>query len=275
MSKLTPAPWILYGTAWKKENTALCVEQALHAGFRGIDTANQLKHYDEARVGQALKDFYRAGAQREELFLQTKFTSRGGQDDRLPYDEAAPLRQQVLQSFENSLKHLHTDYIDSYVVHGPDGYPGLSDEDWEVWGAMEELHASGRAKRIGISNVNELQLAQLVKDAKVKPTVVQNRCYASRGWDRPVRELCQEFGMSYQGFSLLTANPFVLDHPEVTAIARRLGATGEQVVFRFASQVGMTPLTGTTSPEHMKQDLESAKLHLTPDEVERLENIVG
>jgi len=275
MPTLTKAPWILYGTAWKKENTDLCVEQALHAGFRGIDTANQLKHYDEARVGKALKDFYRTGSQREEIFLQTKFTSRGGQDERLPYDEKASPAKQVLQSFESSLKHLGTDYLDSYVVHGPDGYPGLSDEDWEVWGAMEEIHASGRAKQIGISNVNELQLAQLVKDAKVKPSVVQNRCYASRGWDRPVRELCKEFGMTYQGFSLLTANPFVLDHPEVEAIAKRLGATGEQVVFRFAHQVGMTPLTGTTSPEHMKQDLESSKLVLTSDEVERIENLVG
>ncbi len=263
-------PWILYGTAWKKERTTVYVEQALHAGFRGIDTANQLKHYSEKLVGDALKDF-----KREELFLQTKFTSLDGQDERLPYEENADIPTQVEQSFKSSLEHLRTDYLDSYLLHGPYGHPGLIDEDWQVWGALEKLHQAGKAKLIGISNVNALQLDSLVRQAKQKPQVVQNRCYANRGWDREVRKICLEHQILYQGFSLLTANPYVLDHPKVLEISQRWNAIPEQVIFRFSQQIGMHPLTGTTSPEHMKQDLASREWELTPEETKFLETIVG
>ncbi len=60
----------------------------------------------------------------------------------------------------------------------------------------------------------------------------------------------------YQGFSLLTANRGVLVHPEVVRIAKKYGKAVTQVVFRFALQVGMIALTGTTDPEHMRMDLE-------------------
>ena len=113
-------PEFLYGTAWKEGRTAALTELALRAGFRGIDTANQRRHYVEAAVGQALAAAYRAGVvTREELFLQTKFTYRAGQDHRLPYDPAAPIATQVAQSMASSLEHLSTDHIDSYVLHGP------------------------------------------------------------------------------------------------------------------------------------------------------------
>ena len=89
----TPAPsppTFLYGTAWKEERTSALVELALQAGFRGIDTANQRRHYFEGGVGQALAAAYRAGVvTRADLFLQTKFTYRPGQDHRLPYDPHA------------------------------------------------------------------------------------------------------------------------------------------------------------------------------------------
>src|SRR5882757_8236259 len=113
-------PTILYGTAWKEERTATLTELAIRSGFRGIDTANQRRHYFEAGVGEALAAVYRAGvAMRADLFLQTKFTSQPGQDHRLPYDPAASLTDQVAQSMASSLKHLGTDYVDSYVLHGP------------------------------------------------------------------------------------------------------------------------------------------------------------
>ncbi len=76
LSKLA-LPDFLYGTAWKEGRTAGLVEQALRAGFRGIDTANQRRHYFEAGVGEGLAAAYRAGiVKREELFLQTKFACR-------------------------------------------------------------------------------------------------------------------------------------------------------------------------------------------------------
>ncbi|MDF2694334.1 MAG: putative oxidoreductase [Labilithrix sp.] len=250
-------PTLLYGTAWKEDDTRRLVGLALAAGFRAIDTANQRKHYHEAAVGEALADAYEAGlVRREDLFLQTKFTHRAGQDDRLPYDPHAPIRMQVKQSFERSLEHLGTSWVESYVLHGPSTRKGLAPEDLEAWQAMEAIHRADGARALGVSNVTREQLEVLLARATVRPSFVQNRCYASTGWDREVRALCREHGVVYQGFSLLTANRRELALPSVRAIASRLALTPAQVAFRFALDVGMLPLTGTTSAEHMKQDLD-------------------
>src|SRR6516165_9021989 len=110
-------PRFLYGTAWKEGATRPLTELALRQGFRGIDTANQRRHYDEAAVGQALGATIAGGLlARNDLFLQTKFTFRAGQDHRLPYDTAAPVRSQVEQSFASSLGHLGAEVIDSFLL---------------------------------------------------------------------------------------------------------------------------------------------------------------
>ncbi|MBT6047672.1 MAG: aldo/keto reductase, partial [Candidatus Scalindua sp.] len=111
--------------------------------------------------------------------------------------------------------------------------------------------------------------------AEAKPMVVQNRCFANRGWDREVRDFCNANQITYEGFSLLTANPFVMQNPEVRSIARGLERTPEQVVFRFAMQAGMTPLTGTTSEQHMKEDLQVLDFELKDDDVQLIEAITG
>lgn len=266
-------PAFLYGTAWKKERTTSLVELAVDSGFKGIDTANQLIHYQEALVGDALLALQKKGVKRDALFLQTKFTSTGGQDHRTPYDATADLTTQVKQSFESSLVHLHTDHLDSYVLHGPYSRRGLTDADWEVWAAIEDHYAAGKTRIIGISNVNADQLALLCAKARTRPMVVQNRCFAVTGWDRQVREICRAQGILYQGFSLLTANMEAFGAPVFHAAAARVGAGVAQVVFRFAQQVGMLPLTGTTNAQHMKEDLACGGFSLTPEELAAIESV--
>lgn len=268
-----PVPSFMYGTAWKKEATTQLVQRAVAAGFTAIDTANQLIHYQEALVGEALLVLAQQGVARDRLFLQTKFTPTNGQDHRTPYDASADLTTQVTQSFDSSLAHLHTDYLDSYVLHGPYQRQGLGAADWEVWAAIEGLYRSGKTKMIGISNVTAEQLIQLCARAAVKPMMVQNRCYAALGWDKEVREICRAHGIIYQGFSLLTANREIFGNPGIRAVAQRLGAGLAQVVFRFAMQVGMLPLTGTTNQQHMKDDLEAEQLTLTADDMRLIETI--
>ena len=266
-------PSFMYGTAWKKEATARLVQLAVESGFTAIDTANQLIHYQEALVGEALQSLAAKGVKRESLFLQTKFTSADGQDHRTPYDASADLTTQVQQSFASSLQHLHTDYLDSYVLHAPFSRRGFGVADWQVWAAMETFYAAGKTKTIGVSNITAAQLTLLCEQAQVKPMMVQNRCFAVTAWDEEVRHICRQHGIIYQGFSLLTANRDVLAEPEIRAIAAREGVGPAQVIFRFALQVGMLPLTGTTNPQHMAEDLAAARITLSADEVQRIETI--
>lgn len=273
---MTGVPALLYGTAWKEDRTPALTELALRAGFRGIDTANQRRHYFEAGVGQGLAAAYRAGVvTRAELFLQTKFTYQNGQDHRLPYDPAADLGTQVAQSMASSLEHLGTERVDSFVLHGPASGYGWSDEDTETWAAMRHERDVGRTRWLGVSNVSLRHLQQMVAAGGEPPTFVQNRCFARFGWDRQVRAFCAERGIVYQGFSLLTANVEVLRHPLVARIASRHHATAPQVIFRFAQAVGMLPLTGTTDAEHMRQDLTSDSVVLPDDEVRAIETLGG
>lgn len=267
-------PRLLYGTAWKEDETQRLTELALSHGFRGIDTANQCRHYHEVGVGRATAATVGSGmVARDDLFLQTKFTSRGGQDHRLPYDPSAAVSLQVEQSFASSLEHLGTATIDSYVLHGPTVRDGLAAADWEAWREMESIHDSGRARLLGVSNVSFEQLKLLYQKARVRPRFVQNRCHAVRGWDREVREFCTAHAVVYQGFSLLTANRGVMANPQLLQIAERHGRSVAQVIFRFSLDVGMIVLTGTTNPHHMQADLSIFDFHLEPNEIQLIERL--
>jgi diketogulonate reductase-like aldo/keto reductase len=263
-------PRFLYGTAWKEDETQRLTELALRNGFRGIDTANQRKHYFEEAVGRGIA---RANIPRDELFVQTKFTFREGQDQRLPYDEHAAVAVQVAQSVASSLQHLGVTRLDSLVLHGPSQHAGLGPRDHEAWRAMEALVTGKRVVALGISNATAAQVAELVDFAQVAPAYVQNRCYANRGWDRETRAVCRANAIVYQGFSLLTANRDVVHHETLRALVKRHAHTASQIVFRFCQQVGMLPLTGTSSLAHMTADLSISDFTLAPDELAAIERV--
>ncbi len=267
-------PTFIYGTAWKEEMTAELVESAILAGFRAIDTAGQPKHYNEALVGEGLLAAERLGFKRHQLFLQSKFTLPAGQDYRIPYDLNADLKTQLRQSFQQSLTNLKTNYLDSYLLHGPHTSTSVVVEDLVIWEAMEELYHSGKALKIGVSNFTPRQLEMFLDEVEVKPMFVQNRCFASHGWDRETREICQKHHIAYQGFSLLTANSIVLHDPRIESMAVHFGKAPAQIIFRFAIQVGMIPLTGTSKVQHMKEDLEINDFELNQEQLRFIENIL-
>ncbi|OHD77247.1 MAG: aldo/keto reductase [Sulfuricurvum sp. GWF2_44_89] len=259
-------PPLIYGTAWKKEQTADLVETAVTSGFRGIDTACQPKHYHEAGVGEALMRLKSLGIEREELFVQTKFTPLAGQDPaRIPYDPKAPLELQVEESFSASLHNLQSEYVDSLVLHSPlFPYPNLL----KVWGAMEKIAHSGTAHRIGISNCYDLELLKrLYSDAEVKPSVVQNRFYADSGYDIALRQWCDAMGIVYQSFWSLTANPHILGSREFFALTQEYNKTEAQILYRYLNQIGIVPLIGSTSKVHIAEDLDIFSFELRSDEI--------
>lgn len=258
-------PKIVYGTAWKKERTAELVTQALTLGFRGIDTACQPKHYYEAGVGAGVAACLTQGLKRSDLYLQSKFTSFDGQDPHnVPYDPKASLSAQVAQSFQVSLNNLQTDYLDCLVLHSPLAQP---QQTLEVWQAMEQLYHSGGVKQLGISNCYDLAtFVSLYNQATIKPAVLQNRFYAATQYDRALRGFCSQQQVIYQSFWTLTANPNILADAKLQSLATKYGRSSAQIFFRYLSQRGIVPLTGTTSPQHMQEDLAIFEFELTVEE---------
>jgi diketogulonate reductase-like aldo/keto reductase len=258
-------PKIIYGTAWKKSATAGLVELAIQRGFRGIDTACQPKHYDEAGVGIGIAACAAAGVPRADLYLQTKFTSVSGQDPRrIPYDAQAPLAEQVAQSFAVSLHNLRTDHLDCLVLHSP---MPTAQQTMEVWRAFELLIDAGGVHQLGISNCYDLGVLEaLYGAARIKPAVVQNRFHADSGYDRRIRAYCRQRQIIYQSFWTLTANPEVLGHDTIAALAGAYHRTPAQILFRYLTQIDVVPLTGTRSEAHMREDLSIFEFELTDPE---------
>ena len=265
-------PQIIYGTAWKKESTAKLVEQAIQLGFRGIDTACQPKHYNESGVGEGVSACLNADLSREQLYLQTKFTPLGGQDpEQIPYDSKASLSTQVRQSFQTSLNNLRTTYLDCLVLHSP--LPTFH-QTRAVWQTMEALVNTGQVKQIGISNCYDPALfTHLYETAAVKPAVLQNRFYAETGYDKALRQFCRSKAIVYQSFWTLTANPRILAHQTILDLAAQHQRTPAQIFFRYLTQAGITPLTGTSSAGHMREDLAIFEFSLTHDDCKTLERL--
>lgn len=266
-------PPLMYGTAWKKERTADLVEMAILSGFRGIDTACQPKHYEEPLVGEALARLEKQGIGRQDLFVQTKFTPLSGQDpSRIPYDPNAPLEIQVAQSFHASQRNLQTEYVDSLVLHSP-LFP--FSHLLKVWNAMEQIHHDGGALQLGISNCYDLELLQrLCRDAQIKPSVLQNRFYAESGYDKELREWCDQEGIVYQSFWSLSANPHLLKSREFFALTQEYDKTEAQILYRYLHQMGIVPLIGSTSSQHLKEDLDIFSFQLRADEVASISSLL-
>ncbi|WP_428026774.1 aldo/keto reductase family protein [Arcobacter sp.] len=267
-------PKLIYGTAWKKEETTRLVELAVKSGFRAIDTACQPRHYNEKGVGDALQNLYAQGFKREEIFLETKFTPKDGQDlNNIPYNPNDSLEKQVLDSFDVSLKNLQTSYFDSYILHSPI-FP--FNHMMKVWKIFESFYEKGKTKNIGISNCYDIRvLKALYKEAKIKPTILQNRFYKDSDYDKEIRVFCKENNIKYLGFWTLSANLHILGSKEIINLARQYKKTQAQIFYRFLTQIEITPLNGTTSHEHMIEDLDIFSFELSNNEIEEISTLLN
>lgn len=268
-------PAMIYGTAWKKEATTKLVKQAIKCGFRGIDTAGQPRHYQEDLVGVALKELYEENiVKREELFLETKFTPKDGQDpNNMPYNPNSSLKEQILTSFESSKKNLYTSYIDSYLLHSP-LFPFT--KTLEAWRILEELVEKGEVKQIGISNCYDISaFKKLYNEATIKPSVLQNRFYSDSSYDKELRQFCLENNIIYLGFWTLSANPHILGSKIIFDLVRKYKRSEPQIFYRFLSQIGIIPLNGTTNEVHMKEDLSIFDFVLDDNEIIEINKLLS
>ncbi|CZT14902.1 related to aldo-keto reductase (AKR) [Ramularia collo-cygni] len=261
--KARKVPLLLYGTAWKKDQTRQLVSQALQCGFTGIDTAAQPKHYQEHLVGEGIRDALSAGhLQRDDLYIQTKFTSIHGQNPQnMPYDAASSITDQVNASVGSSLQNLRCTekidekaYLDCLVLHSP--FPSMT-QTKEAWRAMES-HVPNAIRSLGISNTYHLNvLRELYDFATIKPSVIQNRFYQDSGYDRDIRLFCNDRGIVYQSFWTLTANPHLLRSELIELVAREASVSKPVALYGLVLGLGnVSVLNGTTNAERMREDLE-------------------
>ena len=257
-------PALVYGTAWKNEATSDLVYQALSNGFRGIDTACQPKHYREDLVGVGMRRALAEGKlKRTDLYVQTKYTSLGGQDpDNIPYDATSSITDQVKASVAVSLKHLRTlddessltayeSYLDAVLLHSP---LKTIDETMEAWHVLEQ-YVPDKIRSLGVSNCTIHTLMDIYERANIKPAVVQNRFYPNTRFDIGLRKFCREKSIIYQSFWTLTANPGLVYSAEVGSLANQMDISPQASLYAMVLGLGNTViLDGTKRVQTMKAD---------------------
>ncbi|MFM2005203.1 MAG: hypothetical protein RLZZ09_858, partial [Pseudomonadota bacterium] len=145
----------------------------------------------------------------------------------------------------------------------------------EVWQAMEAIVEAGGARQIGISNCYQPELLEdLYQTARIKPAVLQNRFYPQTGYDRQLRDFCRQNRIVYQSFWTLTANAAILAQDAVLDLAQRYQRSPAQIFYRYLTQIGIVPLIGTTSNQHMREDLAIFEFELLPTECESLDDLL-
>ncbi|EXL50258.1 hypothetical protein FOCG_10275 [Fusarium oxysporum f. sp. radicis-lycopersici 26381] len=254
----TAMPKLVYGTAWKKDRSADLVYFALKHGFRGVDTGGQPKHYNEKGVGEGVQRAIKEGLiKREGLFLQTKFSPPGNQDENAPYDFNAPLVDKIHQSIQSSLTYFTVEgeepYFDSVLLHSP---LRTLEETITAWKTLE-TYVPHKIRNLGISNTT-LPILKALNDAvTVKPSVVQNRFYPDTSFEVDLRAYCREQGIAFQSFWTFSANPRLAATKPVKMVAEKAGISEVAAYYSLVLGLeGVTVLDGTTTENHMKDDLE-------------------
>ena len=229
------------------EECERCVLDAISTGYRLIDTAQA--YYNEEGVGNAVT---RCGVPRNELFLTTKiWISNAGETN-------------AARSIDESLRKLHTDYIDLLLIHQPfSDYPG-------TWRAMEKAVKDGKVRAIGLSNFYPDRFVDMAEYAEFKPAVNQLKTNVfSQQWEAEAEmNLYDTHIMAWA--PLAQGNPELLTNPVLTALAERYNKTVQQVALRYLIQRGIIAIPKSTHTERMKQNLDVFDFALTPEDMESI-----
>lgn len=231
-----PIPVFGFGTYKVTNGVYETVSNALALGYRHIDTAQM--YGNEAEVGRAIAD---SGVPREELFITSKL-------DNGNHEPAA-----ARASFEKTLADLRTDYVDLFLIHWP--LPTLYDGDVALpWPVLEEFHAQGRARAIGLSNYTIEHIQRVLDVAEVAPHVLQVEAHPFFP-NNEVRDFARAHGMTTQAWSPLARGRAAKD-PALARIAASIGRTGPQVALRWALDRGDIVFPKSVTPARQAENLD-------------------
>lgn len=250
-------PSIGFGT-WQTPNgdtAERIVSFAIQNGYKHIDTA--AIYENEQGVGKGIKE---SGVDRSSLFV----TSKVWNADR-GYET-------TLKAFEKTLRDLQLDYLDLYLIHWPANkkqFANWEEINAETWHAMEELHAAGKIKSIGLSNFLPHHIEALLKTAKVVPAVNQIEFHPGFMQEETVA-YCKQKGIVVEAWSPLGSGA-ILGNEVIKGIGEKYGKSVAQVIIRWVLQHDVLPLVKSITPSRVIENLEVADFELSAEDMRTID----
>ncbi|WP_432571680.1 aldo/keto reductase [Kineococcus sp. SYSU DK005] len=228
-------------------DTARAVRTALEVGYRHIDTAEM--YGNEKEVGQGVRD---AGLDRADVWITSKLNNGFHEPDA------------ARRAIDGSLAALDTDYLDLFLIHWP--LPTLYGGDYvSTWKVLEEAHADGRLRSIGVSNFQPAHLQRLQDEATVVPAVNQIEVHPYFT-NEEARAASAQRQIAVEAWSPI-AQGAVLDDPVLTGIAQRLGRSPAQVTLRWHVERGDIVFPKSSTPSRMEENFALFDFELTGEDV--------
>ena len=234
----------------KNEECERCVLDAIHTGYRAIDTAQS--YGNEEAVGSAVK---KCGVPRAELFLTTKVWISNAS-----YEKAK-------DSIEKSLKNLQTDYIDLLLIHQPFG------DYYGAYRAMEEAYRAGKLRAIGVSNFYPDRLIDLCQFAEVTPAVNQVETHVFQQ-QKTAHEYMKKYGVQHESWGpFAEGRKDFFTNPVLTEIGVKYGKSAAQTALRFLLQSDVVVIPKSTHKERMEQNLDVFDFTLSQEDMEAIRGL--
>jgi 2,5-diketo-D-gluconate reductase A len=225
------------------------VAEAIHAGYRLIDTAENYRN--EPGVGRGIRA---SGIDRDEVFVTTKFNKQWRGE------------REAQQAWANSSERLGLERIDLLLIHWPNPE---QDRYVDAWRGLIELLEEGKVRSIGVSNFKPTHLDRLLDATGVSPHVnqIQLDPRDSRVQERSYHDA---HGIVTESWSPIGAGGDLLAEPTIVDLARRRSKTPAQIVLRWHVQLGLIPIPKTSKPERMDENIDVFDFELGEGEMGEL-----
>lgn len=226
------------------------VIDAIDVGYRLIDTA--ASYMNEDAVGRGLRG---SGVPRQELFITTKLWVQDAS-----YEGAR-------RAVENSLRRLQLDYLDLYLIHQPYG------DVYGAWRAMEEMHAEGKLRAIGVSNFYPDRIVDFVLHQKVVPAVNQIELHPFHQ-QAQARALNAQHKIQVEGWAPFAEGKHgIFQNPVLTSVAARHGKSVAQVILRWLIQEGIVAIPKSVQKARMAENFAVFDFALPPADMDAIRTL--
>jgi 2,5-diketo-D-gluconate reductase A len=226
---------------WEVQDAQRVTETALALGYRLVDGA--AIYGNEVGMGAGCRA---SGLPRDQLFVTTKVWNTEQGHDR------------AMRAAEGSLKRLGLDYVDLLLIHWPCPKQDLFVDTWRAFIALRD---QGATRSIGVSNFSAAQIDRLTQETGVTPVLNQIELHP-RLQQAALRQAHAARGIITQSWSPLGGGRS-FDHPTVTAIAARTGATAVQVILAWHLALGLNVIPRSTRTDGLAENWAARDVQLT------------